>query len=110
MTRDCEHGRQVGKCADCDVALLEEALARNEDLIVQQGDALQEIVIAIRGEPDQDTRWSTHDAVDLVRQQLKDDRWLLQRCLNLIRAMPVKHPEQGFEREVLVSELDKRLT
>lgn len=36
MTRDCEHGRQVGKCADCDVAELEQEnrmlRARNERL------------------------------------------------------------------------------
>lgn len=109
MIRDCEHGRQVGKCADCDVLLLEETLARHEDLINRQGDLLQEIVIAIRGKPNDDTAWSTHDAADLVRQQLKDDRRLLQRCLNLLRIMPVKHSEQGFDREILVNELIKRL-
>jgi hypothetical protein len=36
MNRDCEHGRQRGKCADCDVAELEHEnrllRARNERL------------------------------------------------------------------------------
>jgi hypothetical protein len=36
MTRDCVHGRQVSKCADCDVAELEQEnrllRARNERL------------------------------------------------------------------------------
>jgi len=36
VTRDCVHGRQVGKCADCDVAELEQEnrllRARNERL------------------------------------------------------------------------------
>lgn len=36
MSRDCEHGCQVGKCADCDVAELEQEnrllRARNERL------------------------------------------------------------------------------
>ena len=40
MIRDCEHGRQVGKCADCDVAELEQEnrllRARNERLQREQ--------------------------------------------------------------------------
>ena len=30
MTRDCEHGRQIGKCADCEVIRLE---ALNAELL-----------------------------------------------------------------------------
>lgn len=37
MTRDCEHGRQIGKCADCEVIRLE---ALNAELL----EALQTIM------------------------------------------------------------------
>ena len=48
MTRDCEHGRQIGKCADCEVIRLE---ALNKELL----EALKAILLcgsewaAIRG-------------------------------------------------------------
>ena len=33
--RDCVHGRQIGKCADCDVVELEEEVARLTALLAQ---------------------------------------------------------------------------
>ena len=35
MTRDCKHGRQIGKCADCEVEMLQERIDADEALMLQ---------------------------------------------------------------------------
>ena len=70
--RDCEHGRQIGKCCDCDVLKLE---AENESLWMDAKRLAMELECLMH---DCDlaavSKWwdSAHEALELHRQLIQE--------------------------------------
>ena len=78
--RDCRHGRQIGKCADCDLDHMEmaaDAEARRVDELTalrkQDTELIQQLVDALRGDRIDIEDWPTDSriALDALRARLE---------------------------------------
>lgn len=78
--RDCRHGRQIGKCADCDLDHMEmaaDAEARRVDELTalrkQDTALIQQLVDALRGDRIDIEDWPTDSriALDALRARLE---------------------------------------
>jgi len=65
--RDCKHGRQIGKCADCDNSELEQEIDRLQDaLATARKEALEEAArIAEKHNIEDDNGYSNHIATEI---------------------------------------------